>query len=516
MKKILSILLGYLVVLHSCDILDLKPQTQWSVINVPSEISHLGNILNGGYERMGNVLLSNFVVYGDERADVYYINSTTQIHNRIAFSLLDGDMSQSNWSSFYQIIRQANINIEYVPQMISDNTITAAEGNTIFGQACCQRAFTYFWLTRIWGEVPLRLKAVLNSGDDFTIRKSSVDEVFKCIHNDLDSAYKYIPAQTAATMSRVRFSPVAVRALRASVYMWQHNYAAALTELDAVVSAPNYSLATLWDEAQTPPISDAAGNAFRQYIATTQFSKMFNSQTSATGSESIFEIAFSDQSMSLNNIFDSYWVTTNGTQFKVREQMAEMYTRDDFRYYATVAPMDGGGKINAIKWVTGYSRGQNRNLVLMRLADFILLRAEANIMLSDSDPTDAQRNAIMTDINRIRTRAMGAGAAIPAGDGSDGGYLDRNVFDKAEFMRTLKRERQKELMFEGQRWFDLVRWGETKEALGNMQEAVFTNNYPFNTGPVYLSDTGLDLVWPVNNEEIRRSKGRIEQNVYYR
>ena len=513
MKKIISIISVCLTALYSCDnMLDLEPKTSWSVLNMPSELIHVENILNGGYERIGSALLDGFVIYGDERADVYYVNAANYaVHDRITRSQLDGNLSESNWYRFYQIIRQANINIEYVPQLIADYTITADEGNPILGQAYCQRAFAYFWITRIWGEAPLRLEAVTNTGQDIAIRKSSVDDVFKCIHNDLDSAYKYIPAQTAAArVTRTHFSPIAVKALKAHAYMWQKEYVKAIDELNDVVVSGYYTLSPLYDATQTP----ANTSAFRSFIATTAYSKMFNSTTGGTGNESIFEVAFSSESRNINNTFDNFWANATNPVFRAREECMHLYTTDDFRYYAHIVPV--GQRYNCDKFVKNYARGDNRNLVLIRLADIYLLYAEAVIMLSNEDPTNEQRNAIMSYINKIRVRARGAGAAYLAGNGSDGGYLDRNVFpDKAEFLRLVKLERQKELMFEGQRWFDLVRWDDAKEALANMRES---EQYDFNfyNGPVYLSESGLDLVWPVYNEEIRRSNGRIEQNIYYR
>ena len=207
------------------------------------------------------------------------------------------------------------------------------------------------------------------------------------------------------------------------------------------------------------------------------------------------------------------WLNSAGTYFKVREDLRNIFTPNDFRYYASIEAMSGG-KCDAMKWIHGYEKGDAHNVVMIRLADLLLLRAEANIMLATDEVTDTERTNIMKDINKIMVRAYGVG--VEAGNDTIPGYLNRDEYpNKESFLSLMKEERRKELVFEGHRWFDLVRWGDAYTALKAMVPAEFAT-YPYETGPVELDPLGRDLVWPIYLEEIRRSGGLIEQNEYYK
>ena len=510
MKKITYIIAGVSALFCSCSILDIEPISQWGGSSMPTEQSHIEAILNGGYGRLGSALQSGFVYYGDARADVYYTNSTTAVTaDKIVRSNLEIEMSQANWSTFYQAIKQANLNIYYIPRMIQEGTLDAEEVNDLLGQSYCLRAMTYFWVTRIWGAAPLLTVPVFSANDDFDIPRSPVEDVFVQIHKDLDSAYVYLtdPSSSGYTKTSTRFTRPAAQALRAQVYMWQKEYAKALEELNDVIENGGYSLASLYDAS----LDVADTEAFRTEVAKTAFSKMFNSEQSSGSSESIFELSFSTADGDTNNAFDSFWTATTAT-FIVREDFVNFLKENtqDFRFYASVGKKASNGKSRCQKLVMNYKRGDARNIILIRLADLLLLRAEARLGLVEGDAlTQTEADAVMEDINAVMVRAAGPTAEIVYGDEGEEGYKD---WTKADFVDLLKSERRKELAFEGQRWFDLVRWGEVNEALFAMVPAVDAT-YVFDTGGFTIDERAI--LWPVHINEIRRSK-YIEQNEYYK
>ena len=471
---------------------------------MPTEQSHIEAILNGAYVRLGASLLSGFVYYGDARADVYYTTSSTAVTaDKIVHSNLENDMSQASWSNFYQAIKQANLNIYHIPRMVADGTLDAEEVNDMLGQSYCLRAMAYFWVVRIWGAAPLITTPVLSTDDDFDMPRSPEADVFAQIHRDLDSAYVYL---TSSEKNITRFTRPAAQALRAQVYMWQKEYAKALVELNEVIDKGGYSLEPLYNASLTAADTDA----FRSEIAKTGFSKMFNSQQNSGSTESIFELSFSTSDGDTNNTFDSFWTATTAT-FVVREDFVNFLKENvsDLRYYASVGKQGSNGKSRCKKLVMDYTRGDARNIILMRLGDMLLLRAEARLGLVEDDVlTPVEADSVMMDINAIMVRAAGPDAEIFY-DKDDEGYKD---WEKKDFVELLKSERRKELAFEGQRWFDLVRWGEVNKALSAMVPAEEAT-YVFDTGGFTIDERAI--VWPIHINEIRRSK-YIEQNEYYR
>ena len=134
----------------------------------------------------------------------------------------------------------------------------------------------------------------------------------------------------------------------------------------------------------------------------------------------------------------------------------------------------------------------SRNIVLFRLSDIYLLKAEAILQLGDSDE---DRISAMELVNIIRNRAGGPDFTIPEEE-----FLDRELYTRELIQNVVLNERKLELCFEGHRWFDLIRNNKVVEVL--------------------KAEKGIDLdirsiVWPIHLEEIRRSK-LIEQNEYYK
>ena len=90
---------------------------------------------------------------------------------------------------------------------------------------------------------------------------------------------------------------------------------------------------------------------------------------------------------------------------------------------------------------------------MLRLADIILLKAEA---IANQEDTDENRKAIMKLVNQIRRRAAGSGYEIPEEQ-----FLNREEYDQEGIREIVLNERRYELAYEGHRWFDLIRTGKS-------------------------------------------------------
>ena len=96
--------------------------------------------------------------------------------------------------------------------------------------------------------------------------------------------------------------------------------------------------------------------------------------------------------------------------------------------------------------------GQNTNTAIIRYAEVLLIKAEAENELNG--PTQAAYDAI----NEVRRRAYWSPYLNIQNTPSDGSPLELSGLTKEQFRDRLREERRLEFILEGQRWFDLIRW----------------------------------------------------------
>lgn len=476
----LHILLAATFMVSSCNILDIEPTTSWTSTNIPTEESHLQGILYAGYGRLQSALRINFLVYGEMRSEVFYNNAFNVNIDKVIANRLDNGMSLASWRTFYEAIKQANVVIKFTPELLKDGIVTETSANAIMGQAYALRAYTYFYLVRIWGDVPLVIEPFLSYNDLRDFGREPQERVFQQIHLDLQEAVRLIPVSAT---SRTTFTQAAAYAIDAHVFAWEHNYEKVIEQVDHVLNNTNYALTSLY----SPSIS-VNDNDFKEKVQSSEFAKIFNEGRSK---ESIFELAFSMDDGDDNQYLSSY---LSGSFPTVRPNVEYAETFDDADWRAVVAhELASNGLYKVVKFTIGFNSDvDTRNIVLLRLADLYLLKAEAIVNLRD---TDDDRKDAMDLVNRIRNRAGGPDFEIPETE-----FLDRNVFTQEYLKGMILEERKFELSYEGHRWFDLIRSGKAVEIV---RERAGIEIHP------------MSLVWPIHIEEVRRGTG-VEQNEYYK
>jgi hypothetical protein len=493
MNKISYIIILFCVgFLTSCsDFLDREPKSGWSDSNFFTQESHLEATLNGGYDLMQAALGANFLVYGDLRADIYWLYNTRSISTeKVLSNSLDQNSSYASWASFYDIIKQANLVLYHTPKMIESKVITSTKGNNYMGQAYCMRAFAYFWIARIWGDAPLVLTPFTEGEGIEEVRKPQA-EVLDTIQADLADAIRLIPS---SSFDKFTFTRTAAYAIQAQVYAWQHNWPAVITSTNKILNSTstvpivntNYSLVQLYDSVAAKSLT---GDFLNTIMIKTEYSQMFNVGLSK---ESIFEMPFSIEDNENNNSLYGFLAITAPTLAPRIEFMDEFDSKDWRAYIAFF------GNPKAYKFFNGpFIRNQDiRNIILLRLAETVLLKAEALVYLNDTevDPIKQAANikAAMELINLIRNRAGGKNMIIP-----ESTYTNLGL---EQIKEIVLQERKLELAFEGHRYFDLIRTGNVVKFM----EPINGQNNP------------LSFVWPIHLNEIRNSNGLIIQNEYYK
>jgi hypothetical protein len=199
----------------------------------------------------------SFFINGDLTAGVFQVLYAVQwnlspvgVHNPYSggpfnFSYvpyLEGSLQ--NWSRFYQIIAQANLILENVPKM--DNSLFASEDqkNAYIGEALFIKAYTYFYITRIWGD-PVYVNRTYDDvdyGKIPPIARTPEDQVLdSCIAN-LKQAAQLLDYVGGDPQKVTRANKGSVYALLAHIYAWKHDYANAHQACQEVINNGGYSL----------------------------------------------------------------------------------------------------------------------------------------------------------------------------------------------------------------------------------------------------------------------------------
>lgn len=330
-----------------------------------------------------------------------------------------------NWRTFYQSINYCNNVIQLAPDVLKkDNTFTQAQLDRAVGEALTLRALMYFYLVRSFGDVPLKLTATISDQDIVNIPKSKADSVLLQIVADLKKAEPALPTTYGNNdWDKGRVTRYTVNAILADVYLWMDKYAQATAECDKIISSGRYSL--------------VSGRDF--------YNSIFLDGNSAEG---IFELQFDAQRLNpfwgMHTPANKRWAAAphladvvygidlvNPTPLvDVRGDKAA-FRSTDFTIWKYVGANDAGTVFRA--------QDQSfANWIFYRYADILLLKAEA--LNEQNQPLEASRL-----VKTIRERA----SAIE--------LKPMDSTSKASMAVYILEERQRELAFEGKRWYDVLR-----------------------------------------------------------
>ncbi|QPH41161.1 RagB/SusD family nutrient uptake outer membrane protein [Pedobacter endophyticus] len=451
----------------------------------------VNNGIGAAYSFLRTALPNKIFLFGDVRAyNFSSLSFTTNV--RPETSIPENDYNAlinnggGNWSDFYRTIAQCNLLLEVIPTISNYDNATKRRH---IGEVSFIRALTYFYLVRFWGDVPINLSSV-NIG---TIARSPQAEVYKLVKSDLDKAIANLSLLYSADDKAVRATKGAAWAIKAHLMAWQQDYSACEKLCDSVIRFGNYSL-----------VKDTTNN---------NLVKIFVGKSP----EGIFELNYDylqnevEKNLVYNRTLGRPWYKDvsdggGGTEkfllSPTTEQMDAMFKpgakdarrfswfiKDYFANSVTIGKETYNGAKNRYYFGKYRTLAQNAdttsqkinesNIIITRLADIILLRAEALASNTVNRPAEA-----VTLLNEVRKRAFAA-AYTGGGDLQD----------------TILLERKKELIGEGHFFFDLVR---TRKM----------NKYSLITESDWYS--GGAWLLPINQSIIAESNFTITQNDYWK
>lgn len=474
-KLIISISIIFSI--QSCDdILDKEPLSRLTDKDIGEEgittAAQAEAFLSGTYADFFNeYFMLDYFVIGDAQSDNAYAGADNPANFQIDEFKIEAVNSnvERDWRYLYSTIAKCNTILDNVGD-ITDPALTDVRKAQITGEASFIRAFMYFELVRQFGEVPLLLSEIaeidLNKLDEIYLGRSPVADVYAQIIADLETALGSVRV-TAPDKGYVTVG--AVNAMLAKVYatMEPHDWNKVSQYCDAVI-AGGYSLLPeydqLWDLSQENSAEsifeincygwDTGGN-WGVYMFDGTDWKKFNTPTNDLVK------AYDDEG-------DIIRKTSNIRFEDVTGKWPDRY------WPLTTYPL-----INKYRDFNG-----TQNFILIRLADILLLKAEALNELGDVSGAAAL-------VDEIRARVD----------------LDPTTASSQEEMRlVIEKERRLELAFEGHRWHDLKRTGRAIEVMNAFRDG------SGNTLGYALDENRL--VWPIPQSE-RDKNDKLTQNAAY-
>ncbi|HAH54638.1 MAG TPA: RagB/SusD family nutrient uptake outer membrane protein [Flavobacterium sp.] len=378
----------------------------------------------------------NFMMYMDIRSDDASVESPTNVggdYGDIDLFQLEASNSvvSNSWNSCYQGIQRCNIVLNRIGAIQMDETIKKVR----IGEVKFIRALTYFNMVRLWGDVPLVLEETKDPFDFFTVGRTPNAEVYAQIIKDLEEAATALPA----TNDLGRATNGAANALLGKVNLTLGKWAEAVLALNKV---SGYSL-----------------NA--------DFAKNFGS-ANENGKESIFEVQFKANNTGEGSSYPNQvapvgaraLVGNIGTQRGENipsKTLYDSFETGDLRRDISIGIFEN--RINYAKKMIEKPLTENNsdlNIIVMRFADVLLMRAEAL-----NEQSYVANGEAFSLLNQIRNRA---GLAS---------LTSVNLPNQAAFRTAVYKERRHEFVSEFQRWFDLVRTGRAI-AVMNASTSAFT------------------------------------------
>lgn len=338
----------------------------------------------------------------------------------------------------YKGINRVNTVLKYVPGITRG--LTEQRKNQILGEAHFLRALHYFNLVKCFGDVTIRTEPSETESQSAKARSPQA-EVYALIESDLASAESMLPASFGGQIiDRARATKGAANALQAKVFLYERKWQDCLIAAGKVIANNNYGTGL------TTPYQDLL--AFK------------NKQ------ESILEVQFAgvdDGGFSLPDlILPSPPASYSFPKYNIPEAdlIAQADMVNDERWkkrgeveggtdYTSVILGSGTGNDGGwfiYKWKNTNFFSSKDNYPLLTLDDVYLMYAEA------SNEQNGPTAEGLAKLNAIRTRAK------------IGNKLLTDLPTKKLFRDEVDLQRRLELAFQGDRWFDLVRYSRQTQA----------------------------------------------------
>lgn len=426
----------------------------------------------------------------------------------------------------YQGIARCNLALQHIPNMVTDTLFTPSLKKRLLGEAYFLRGYYYFRLLRVFGGVPLVTK-VISSETEWKQPRVSVETMFNQIKADFSQANRYLWKRSElddAEVGRATKGAAQAMLLKTNLYEASPYWNSKVTD----------NAAELYNEAKAWGDSVILSGEY-MLVDSIDYQKMFALE-GENGKESVFEIQYMEVPWgdygegngftagsftqilvrSRNSKIGGGWGFNHPTwnlynEFEIGDprrdvsilrptsfenEVEETYLGSPLlnRKYGMYDNSTEGGGFG--QWGLHASRGPLNNKQI-RYADVLLMYAEAALGAGDD-------GTATTALNKVRQRL-----SLPPYPGYNFS-VNGNVISTPTLEEAIRHERRMELALEGHRWFDLVRWGNTKKHMDDYKvtESIEAQNQ------MRTFIAGKHEIFPIPAEEIELNPA-LTQNDHY-
>jgi tetratricopeptide (TPR) repeat protein len=430
---------------------------------------------------VGDIASDNAVSGGESASDVL---SLQQIDD---YTLTPVNSTLADiWQSAYEGINRANYMTQYKAANLGGVAVDFAGKDALYGEVYFLRAYYYFTLVKMFGDVPFFVDKRLSLSDSRSFKRTTKADIYTQIELDLNNAIKVLPI---VQQQKGRITRFAAEALLGKALLYQGKYDAAAPVLQDIINSNLFSL-----QANFGSIFPASGENGSESVFEIQYSNTspyynWGGVTRGQGNYAVQQCGIRGLNGSADMPYAAGWSTNLPTQdlaaaYQAGDQRKSVTVLDieayknanpSFKISYQVAPYKNTGLYNQ-KYLPkkGETSGQvelnyDNNQRIIRYADVLLMAAEAYTKGTNADNAKAQ-----TYVNMVRRRAFGD----TAHDFSSTGAA---LFD------AIINERRLELAMEGERFFDLVRTGKAATVLGSSFKAGKNELFPIPQSEIDIS-----------------------------
>lgn len=511
-KQLYTILLAGVMGLSACDSLDLSPKDYYGSSNFWNKQSQVEMYMTGLHADLREKYQMP-VTLGEFRSELLISDVTSMGEGVYGPPMTNNLLTKDNtgiddWYGLYPNIMHINLFIKNVDRELG--YMSDADKAFFLGQAYGLRAYYYFYLYRTFGGVPLETEPKIVEGNiDVTQlykERATPQATLEFIKADINKSEECFGRTGKKVVNQYEWSYYATEMLKAKVYMWAAKVTTGLLDDDidgdhiASLNAPDANNQDL--QTARKALLNIKGN----YGLLPNFADLWNSDKK-TSKEMILSLRF-DKNETTNwgaNWFYNVALFTNATdlegnhysgdplgllaagplRYEYKTAFIDIYDQADKRLDATFFQYLFEGRTRGACWKK--LMGQNASgshyydsdVPLYRYADVLLMLAECENGLNNPQ-------GCADYLNEVRQRAYGDAFAAHK----------YTAGDFAENEWAILQERDKELVGEGSRWFDLLRLRDA-----NGKPFVFSAKAHYGSdAPILNEKQTYMMLWPVNVE----------------